>query len=120
MSHDKRSRNREWGARTKARGKYFTRLKPRADKANGVRVMPGGYYVTEKPDEVIITILGSCVAAYIHDPKLGIGGMNHFMLPELPSEEFSPVSEAMRFGSHATAEEKQNHAGSEEADGAAK
>ncbi|MEO0365598.1 MAG: chemoreceptor glutamine deamidase CheD [Pseudomonadota bacterium] len=44
------------------------------------KVMPGHYYVTIH-DEVISTVLGSCVAACIRDPDTGIGGMNHFMLP---------------------------------------
>jgi chemotaxis protein methyltransferase CheR len=45
------------------------------------RILPGEYYVTRE-DEVIDTVLGSCVAACIRNPRLGIGGMNHFMLPE--------------------------------------
>ncbi len=30
---------------------------------------------------VLTTLLGSCVAACVRDPVLGIGGMNHFLLP---------------------------------------
>jgi chemotaxis protein CheD len=44
------------------------------------RILPGEFYVTRE-DEVIDTVLGSCVAACIRNPRLGIGGMNHFMLP---------------------------------------
>ncbi|MEL7311418.1 MAG: chemoreceptor glutamine deamidase CheD [Pseudomonadota bacterium] len=44
------------------------------------KVMPGHYYVTVQ-DELISTVLGSCVAACIRDPETGVGGMNHFMLP---------------------------------------
>lgn len=44
------------------------------------RILPGEYYVT-KTDEMITTVLGSCVSACIRDPLSGIGGMNHFMLP---------------------------------------
>jgi uncharacterized membrane protein len=44
------------------------------------RILPGEYYVTRE-DEVIDTVLGSCVAACIRNPRFGIGGMNHFMLP---------------------------------------
>lgn len=29
----------------------------------------------------IATLLGSCVAVCLHDPQLGLGGMNHFLLP---------------------------------------
>jgi chemotaxis protein CheD len=44
------------------------------------RLLPGEYYVT-RHDEMIFTVLGSCVSACVRDRKLGIGGMNHFMLP---------------------------------------
>jgi len=45
------------------------------------KILPGEYYVT-KTDEIIATVLGSCVSVCLRDTKLGIGGMNHFMLPE--------------------------------------
>ncbi|WP_404342067.1 chemoreceptor glutamine deamidase CheD [Pseudoalteromonas mariniglutinosa] len=44
------------------------------------KVLPGEFYVS-KNDELISTVLGSCIAACIYDQDLGIGGMNHFMLP---------------------------------------
>ncbi len=44
-----------------------------------VKLMPGEYYYTDA-DPVLVTVLGSCVAACIRDPKWGIGGLNHFML----------------------------------------
>jgi len=44
------------------------------------RILPGEYYVSCE-DELITTVLGSCVSACIRDPVIGIGGMNHFMLP---------------------------------------
>ena len=45
------------------------------------RIMPGEFFVST--DKVVIaTVLGSCVSACIRDPETGIGGMNHFMLPE--------------------------------------
>ena len=66
------------------------------------RILPGEYYVTRE-DEVIDTVLGSCVAACIRNPRLGIGGMNHFMLPR-PSGSGTDTWEkiagrAMRYGS---------------------
>lgn len=48
------------------------------------RILPGEYYVTTQ-DEVITTVLGSCISACICDPEAKIGGMNHFMLPESES-----------------------------------
>lgn len=44
------------------------------------RILPGDYYVTCE-DEMLDTVLGSCVSACIRNPRLLIGGMNHFMLP---------------------------------------
>jgi chemotaxis protein CheD len=44
------------------------------------KLLPGDFYVT-CADEVLDTVLGSCVSACIRNPRLGIGGMNHFMLP---------------------------------------
>ncbi len=40
----------------------------------------GELYVTPR-DEMIGTLLGSCVAVCLHDPVGRISGMNHFMLP---------------------------------------
>jgi chemotaxis protein CheD len=48
--------------------------------AVSAKILPGEYYVTNA-DEVITTLLGSCVTACIWDPEAGIGGMNHFMNP---------------------------------------
>jgi chemotaxis protein CheD len=50
-------------------------------KHDAVKVLPGEYYVTTA-DMMIMTVLGSCIAACIWDPKVRVGGMNHFMLPD--------------------------------------
>jgi chemotaxis protein CheD len=63
-----------------------------------VKVLPNEYYVTGD-DLMITTVLGSCVAACIRDPQTGVGGMNHFMLPEGDSQ--SPASATMRYGAFA-------------------
>jgi chemotaxis protein CheD len=44
------------------------------------KLLPGDFYVTRE-EEVLDTVLGSCVSACIRNPRLRIGGMNHFMLP---------------------------------------
>lgn len=46
-------------------------------------VQPGDYAITGHPDQVIGTLLGSCVSACIYDPYTGIGGLNHFLLPDV-------------------------------------
>lgn len=46
-----------------------------------MKILPGEYYVT-RADEAVSTVLGSCISACVRDPQRGVGGMNHFMLPE--------------------------------------
>jgi chemotaxis protein CheD len=43
-------------------------------------INPGELYASDR-DEIIGTLLGSCVAVCLFDPSKGISGMNHFMLP---------------------------------------
>ena len=52
-------------------------------------VQPGAWVVdSEKP---LSTLLGSCVAVCLFDPQLRIGGLNHFMLPEMGRSKNSDV-----------------------------
>jgi chemotaxis protein CheD len=46
-----------------------------------VKVLPGEFFVHEE-DILIMTTLGSCIAACLWDRDRKIGGMNHFMLPD--------------------------------------
>jgi chemotaxis protein CheD len=63
--------------------------------------LPGEYYYTPK-DMLIVTVLGSCVSACIRDRVTGLGGMNHFMLPDGGgADSNSPVSASMRYGTYA-------------------
>ena len=67
-----------------------------------VKVFPGEYYVTSKTDEVLVTVLGSCVSACIRDPRTGIGGMNHFMLPRRRGRRLGQATcSRTRFGNFA-------------------
>lgn len=66
-----------------------------------MRLLPGECYVTAASDEVITTVLGSCIAACIRNPRTGYGGMNHFMLPESETGQWSGVSMTLRYGNHA-------------------
>lgn len=43
-------------------------------------IISGDYYVTMNA-ETLSTVLGSCVATCVRDPRRKIAGMNHFMLP---------------------------------------
>jgi chemotaxis protein CheD len=69
------------------------------------KILPGEYYVTHQ-DELITTVLGSCVSACIRDRESGIGGMNHFMLPQTNSGKINKGNEAIvgiatRYGNYA-------------------
>lgn len=69
------------------------------------KILPGELYVSTH-GEMISTVLGSCISVCIRDKKKGIGGMNHFMLPqnsEFSSESWgnNPVTSASRYGNWA-------------------
>lgn len=69
------------------------------------KILPGEFYVTSH-GEMIGTVLGSCISACVRDVKLGIGGMNHFMLPnqnEHSSEQWGSDANtsATRYGNWA-------------------
>lgn len=68
------------------------------------KLLPGEYYVS-RGNEMLVTTLGSCVAACIRDTARGVGGMNHFMLPTRGGDPESwvndPVNVATRYGNNA-------------------
>ncbi len=84
----------------------FDNVRRYRDPSSGnviAKLLPGDFYVTRE-DEVLDTVLGSCVSACIRNPKTGIGGMNHFMLPHPrngePSDSWGALaSSATRYGS---------------------
>lgn len=66
-----------------------------------VTIAPGEFHVSTKP-MVISTLLGSCVAACLYDPRTRIIGMNHFLLAgEQLDSGTALVKEAGRYGVHA-------------------
>ena len=81
----------------------FESVKRYWDKTNdcvAAKILPGEYYVSVT-NELITTVLGSCISVCIRDAKNGIGGMNHFMLPKDNNVSDSIVSEAARYGNYA-------------------
>ncbi len=86
----------------------FDSVKRYWDKRNNImaaKLLPGEYYVTLE-NELITTVLGSCISACIWDPMAGVGGMNHFMLPETSKDRLrsgveSVVGNATRYGNYA-------------------
>jgi chemotaxis protein CheD len=67
-----------------------------------VIIAPGELYCTSN-QVVISTLLGSCIAACLYDPRNRVIGMNHFMLSNPRYSKNLPihVSEAGRYGIHA-------------------
>lgn len=63
---------------------------------DAVKVLPGEFFVHDE-DILIMTTLGSCIAACLWDRQQRIGGMNHFMLPD----GAGGGSDAGRYGSYA-------------------
>jgi chemotaxis protein CheD len=60
-----------------------------------VHIIQGEYRVSDEPDVLLTTLLGSCVAACLRDPVAEVGGMNHFLLPGEAGQE------GVRYGVHA-------------------
>lgn len=71
-------------------------------KGEKITISPGEFYSTGN-QAVISTLLGSCIAACLYDPRNRIIGMNHFMLsnPRYSRDLPIHVSEAGRYGIHA-------------------
>lgn len=67
---------------------------------HAMKILPGEFYAT-KDDEVIVTVLGSCVSACIMDPIAMVGGMNHFMLPARKGNAHEDMFYAARYGAAA-------------------
>lgn len=85
----------------------FERINRYWDKQHDVqaaKILPGEYYVTNY-NELVTTVLGSCVSACVRDKVFGIGGMNHFMLPISEGKGWGGTSDiastATRFGNYA-------------------
>lgn len=63
-------------------------------------ILPGEFFVSREP-MIVYTVLGSCISACIRDPIAGVGGMNHFMLPEPKGAAHDSWGESTRYGSYA-------------------
>ncbi len=80
-------------------GKYFAKNSyyDRTFNMPAVKILPGEYHATDS-DTMIVTVLGSCVSVCIRDRVSGIGGMNHYMLPDGATAAGAP---SPRYGAHA-------------------
>ncbi len=78
-----------------ATNRYYDRI----FDSQAVKVLPGEYYVAGR-GMLLVTVLGSCVSACIRDRRQGVGGMNHFMLPDT-GRESDRLSSSARYGAYA-------------------
>jgi chemotaxis protein CheD len=51
-------------------------------EATIITVAPGEHEITAAKDEIVATVLGSCISVCMRDPQVGVGGLNHFLLPK--------------------------------------
>ena len=65
-----------------------------------VKVLPGEFFVYDE-DILVMTTLGSCIAACLWDRDKRIGGMNHFLLPDMGANSGSQGGDSGRYGSYA-------------------
>ena len=72
----------------------------REQDSEAAKILPGEYYATAR-DMLLVTVLGSCVCACIRDKESGIGGMNHFMLPDSGRDQGNPLGDSARYGAYA-------------------
>lgn len=72
----------------------------RRHNIEAAKIAPGEYYATAR-EMLLVTVLGSCVCACIRDKAAGMGGMNHFMLPDSGQDMNDPLSNSARYGAYA-------------------
>ena len=83
---------------TRARANAGSDPGPEPSGGSRIHVLQGEYAVSADAQVMLTTILGSCVSACIRDPGAGVGGMNHFLLPDCDEPE---AAGTLRYGVHA-------------------
>ncbi len=68
-------------------------------KNDAVKVLPGEFFVHDE-DILVMTTLGSCIAACLWDRDKRVGGMNHFLLPDAGAAGVGGA-DGGRYGSYA-------------------
>ena len=79
---------------------HIRRMQDRRFPHEIAAILPGEFFVSDSP-MIVYTVLGSCVSACIRDPLVGVGGMNHFMLPKPREAGTDSWGESTRYGSYA-------------------
>jgi chemotaxis protein CheD len=74
-------------------------LSPQEIERMSRSISPGEWAVEmQRP---VSTLLGSCVAVCLYDPTVGVGGMNHFMLPNMRRRDGSAEVDTLLSGDYA-------------------
>jgi chemotaxis protein CheD len=75
------------------------KMSPQEIERRATSIAPGEWAVDmQRP---ICTLLGSCVAVCLYDPAVGVGGMNHFMLPNMRKREGGVDVDSLLSGDYA-------------------
>ena len=70
-------------------------------QCQAVKILPGEFFATAQP-LLLVTVLGSCVAACLRDATNGVVGMNHFLLPDRAQQHAShQAAHIARYGADA-------------------
>jgi chemotaxis protein CheD len=78
----------------------FSRATPTGSaNSRRINVLQGEHAVSSGDDVVLCTVLGSCIAACLYDADAGVGGMNHFLLPDR-TDGAGADEAAMRYGAY--------------------
>ena len=64
-----------------------------------IKLYSGGYYASRSKGEMVVTILGSCIACCLYDPMNKVGGINHFLVPGIDNVHTNDAS--ARYGINA-------------------
>lgn len=67
----------------------YTKLSAKEIERYARNVQPGAWSIDAA--QPLATLLGSCVAVCLYDPFMRIGGINHFMLPEMGRSKYGDV-----------------------------
>ena len=76
----------------------FARFAPAASRR--ITVMQGEMHVSDEPNVILTTVLGSCISACLYDPELRLGGLNHFLLA-VPSGNDTDAASVQLYGVYA-------------------
>lgn len=80
----------------------FAQRPDQAQSATVIIVHQGDCAVSADPDVAFSTVLGSCISTCVRDLVAGVGGMNHFLLPDPGKGESSKLlSDSARYGAFA-------------------